>query len=138
MNIPWFFLVYTLDRQDDIPDGLFKQMLSVQTATNEFLRQYWHSVYPSATEPQSSSTTPAQRAAKASKMIGYVSQTAEKVSILKKTAEQNGIDTKHIETVTAGVISPLLILTRPQAMKPTLAAAETALTFNRTRKVPRA
>ena len=71
-------------------------------------------------------------------MIGYVAQTVEKVNILKKTAEQNGIDTKHMETVTASVISPHLILTCPQAMKPTLAAAEKALTFNRTRKVPRA
>ncbi|KAK2464236.1 hypothetical protein APHAL10511_003693 [Amanita phalloides] len=104
-------------RRNDIPDGLLKQMKSCQVATNEFLRQYWFSVYLPATE----TATPAQRAAKAIKMMGYIAQTPSKVNAMKKLAEQSGIDPMRIET----------------AMKPVLAAVDTALTFNRSRKMPR-
>ncbi|KAF8628918.1 hypothetical protein AX15_003696 [Amanita polypyramis BW_CC] len=109
-------------RRSDIPDGLFKQMKSCQIATNEFLRQYWTSVYPPITELQNLNTaSPAQRAMKAAKMIGYIAQTPEKVTLLKRIAEQSGVDSTRID----------------MAMKPILSAVETALAFNRTRKLPR-
>ncbi|PFH53830.1 hypothetical protein AMATHDRAFT_137016 [Amanita thiersii Skay4041] len=106
-------------KKNDIPDGLFKQMTACQITANEFLRQFWSSVYPPLAELQTISVvTPAQRSAKAAKMIGYISQTPEKVNILKAIAEQNGIDPNRIET----------------AMKPILNAVESALSFYRTRK----
>ncbi|KIL65942.1 hypothetical protein M378DRAFT_192221 [Amanita muscaria Koide BX008] len=109
-------------RKNNIPDGLFKQMASAQTSANEFLRQYWSSIYPPLTESQNTIiSTPSQRTARASKMIGYITHVPENINMLKKTAEQNGIDPRLIET----------------AMKPTLTAVETALAFNRTRRVPR-
>ncbi|KAF8348312.1 hypothetical protein F5887DRAFT_1255480 [Amanita rubescens] len=109
-------------RRSDIPDGLLKQMKSCQIATNEFLRQYWSSVYPPTAESQTiMMAAPAQRAAKATKMISYIAQTSEKVNLMKRLAEQSGIDPTRIET----------------AMKPVLIAVEAALAFNRTRKPPR-
>ncbi|KAF8635215.1 hypothetical protein AX17_003991 [Amanita inopinata Kibby_2008] len=109
-------------RKSDIPDGLFKQMKMCQTATNEFLRQFWSCVYPPVAEMQNVTVaTPAQRATKATKMIGHIAQTPEKIKLLMKTAEQHGVDPCRIETV----------------MKPTLNAAESALSFHRTRKLPR-
>ena len=84
----------------DIPDGLLRQMKSCQIATNEFLRQYWSSVYPPVTESQTVATaTPVQRAARATKMISYIAQTPEKVDVMKRLAEQSGIDPTRIETV---------------------------------------
>ncbi len=50
---------------------------------------------------------PAQRAAKATKMISYIAQTSEKVNVMKRLAEQSGIDPTRIETVTIAYFSSL-------------------------------
>lgn len=90
--------------EDDIPDGLFRQMTTCQTAANEFLRQFWLAIYPPLGELQTAaSATPAQRATKAAKMIGYISKTHEKVYALVKTAEQHGIDATRVENVSPNV-----------------------------------
>lgn len=102
------------NKKGDIPDGLLKQMKSCQVATNEFLRLYWSSVYPPVTESQTIATaTPAQRAAKATKMISYIAQTPDKVNVMKRLAEQSGIDPTRIETVSVTCFS-LLSLNVPR------------------------
>ena len=75
-------------------------MSTCQVAANEFLRQFWLATYPPAVEAQTvSSATPAQRAAKAAKMIGYISKTEEKVQALVETAQQHGIDPLRVHNV---------------------------------------
>ncbi|PCH43612.1 hypothetical protein WOLCODRAFT_122269 [Wolfiporia cocos MD-104 SS10] len=112
-------------KKHDIPDGLFRQMTTCQTAANEFLRQFWLSIYPPILEGQTASTaTPAQKAAKAAKMIGYLSNTHEKVDALLHTARAEGVDFARVQV----------------AMKPVLDAVDKALAFWRARSskaVPR-
>ncbi|KAL0956420.1 hypothetical protein HGRIS_002568 [Hohenbuehelia grisea] len=106
-------------RKNDIPVGLFTQMTTCQTAANEFLRQFWLSMYPQPNDVQTVVVaTPAQRAAKAEKMIGYLSKTKEKVDALVRTAQADGVDHNRVEV----------------AMKPLLNAVDWALTFYHTRK----
>ncbi|KAF5351862.1 hypothetical protein D9756_007575 [Leucocoprinus leucothites] len=107
-------------RKNDIPDGLFRQMTTCQTAANEFLRQFWSATYPPPVDSQSvlSVATPAQRATKAAKMIGYLAKTPEKVEALVRMSQQHGIDGSKVET----------------AMKPVLNAIDQALNFHRNRK----
>ncbi|KDR75194.1 hypothetical protein GALMADRAFT_249153 [Galerina marginata CBS 339.88] len=106
-------------KKNEIPDGLFRQMTTCQTAANEFLRQFWLATYPPPGDIQKiASATTAQRAAKAAKMIGYISKTPEKVHALVQTAQQHGIDQSRLET----------------AMKPVLVASEQALNFYRNKK----
>ncbi|KAF9469932.1 hypothetical protein BDZ94DRAFT_1243580 [Collybia nuda] len=103
-------------RKNDIPDGLFRQMTTCQTAANEFLRQFWSSMYPPPMELHTTMiATPAQRTAKAAKMIGYISKTHEKVNALVQMAQQHGVDPARVET----------------ALKPILNAVDQALVFHR-------
>ncbi|KAF8210572.1 hypothetical protein K438DRAFT_1809924 [Mycena galopus ATCC 62051] len=105
-------------RKNDLPETLFRQMTICQTATNEFLRQFWSSMYPPAAEVQVVvAATPAQRAAKAAKMIGYLAKTQEKVDALVYMGPQHKVDPARIEI----------------AMKPVLNAANRAITFHRTK-----
>ena len=77
-------------------------MTTCQTAANEFLRQFWSATYPPPAEFQTvAATTPAQRAAKAAKMITYISKTHEKVKAIVQVAQQHGIDPSRVETVSA-------------------------------------
>ncbi|KAL9711590.1 RNA polymerase II transcription factor B subunit 1 [Leucoagaricus gongylophorus] len=107
-------------QRNDIPNGLFRQMIACQTAANEFLRQFWSAIYPSPVDSQSilSIATPAQRAAKATKMIGYLSKTPEKVEALVRVAQQHGVSGSKVET----------------AMRPMLNAVDRALNFQRNKK----
>ncbi|KAK7472733.1 RNA polymerase II transcription factor B subunit 1 [Stygiomarasmius scandens] len=107
-------------KRNDIPEALFRQMRTCQTAANEFLRQFWTATYPPITDGPSL-TTPAQRAAKASKMIGYLSKTPEKVAAIVQTAKQQGVDPGRVEV----------------AMKPVLDAVDRALAFQRNKKMSR-
>lgn len=89
-----------LTATDEIPDGLFRQMTTCQTAANEFLRQFWLATYPPLGDFETAaSPTPAQRAVKAAKMIGYISKTEEKVHALVQTAANHGIDPARVEIV---------------------------------------
>lgn len=75
-------------------------MTACQTAANEFLRQFWLAIYPPLSDLQTASAaTPAQKAAKAAKMIGYLEQTSEKVNGLVQTASRSGVDPGKIRTV---------------------------------------
>ncbi|KAF8070610.1 hypothetical protein FPV67DRAFT_1561376 [Lyophyllum atratum] len=102
-------------RKNDIPDGLLRQMTTCQTAANEFLRQFWSAVYPPPMELQTVMVaTPAQRAVKAAKMVGYIAKTHEKVNALVKLAQQHGVDPGRVEA----------------ALKPVLNAVDQALAFH--------
>jgi len=90
---------------DDIPDGLFRQMTTCQTAANEFLRQYWLATFPPPSEIQTIPTTPQQRAAKAHKMIEYISKTRDKVHALVQAAQRHGIDSSRVEIVSIRIYS---------------------------------
>ncbi|KAI0930476.1 hypothetical protein AcW1_009147 [Taiwanofungus camphoratus] len=111
-------------KKHDIPEDFFRQMTTCQTAANEFLRQFWLSIYPPPMEMQTlAAATSAQKAAKASKMVAYLSKTHEKVDALVRAARQEGIDPARVQI----------------GMKPILDAVDHALVFWRARgaKVPR-
>ncbi|TRM69400.1 hypothetical protein BD626DRAFT_393645 [Schizophyllum amplum] len=107
-------------QKNDIPPDLFRQMASCQTAANEFLRQFWGALYPRAGElPMSGgATNPAQRAAKAAKMAGFLARTPEKVDALVQQAEELGVDAKRVNI----------------AMQPVLNAVERALAVHKARQ----
>ena len=85
---------------DDVPEALFRQMRTCQTAANEFLRQFWLAIYPPSSDLQTASlTTPAQKAQKAAKMIGYLEKTHEKVNAIVYAASQEGVDAARVKTV---------------------------------------
>ncbi|CDO75354.1 hypothetical protein BN946_scf184966.g22 [Trametes cinnabarina] len=87
-------------RKHDLPEGLFRQMTTCQTAANEFLRQFWLAIYPPPSETQTISVaTPAQKAAKAAKMIAYLGKTHEKVEAIVLTAQQEGVDPSRVKVV---------------------------------------
>lgn len=79
---------------------VYGQMMACQTAANEFLRQFWLAIYqPPSDLPTASAATPAQKAAKATKMIAYLDQMSEKVNALAFAATQSGVDGTKIRTV---------------------------------------
>jgi hypothetical protein len=86
---------------EDIPETLMRQMSTCQTAANEFLRQFWLSVYPppSQLSVPLTETVKIQRASKAAKVIGYLATTREKVTALVRTATQEKVDPKRVEMV---------------------------------------
>ena len=75
-------------------------MISCQTATNEFLRQFWGSMFPQQSDfPTVGSLNAASRAAKAAKMAGYLERTPEKIKAIIQAAEHAGVDRAKVETV---------------------------------------
>jgi transcription initiation factor TFIIH subunit 1 len=120
---------------DEIPDGLFRQMTTCQTAANEFLRQFWTTIYPPPVEVQTLAVfTAAQRTAKAARMIGYISKTHEKVDALIRTAQQHGLDASRVEIVSLSILCRIKTdHYHTQAMKPILDAVDQAISFHRSR-----
>ena len=79
-------------------------MRTCQTAANEFLRQFWSSVYPPASDAQNPvSSTPTQKIAKAAKMAGYLANTPEKVEAIVRAAVSLDCDPHKIEVVSGHV-----------------------------------
>lgn len=92
-------------KNHDVPESLLKQMETCQTAGNEFLRQFWSAVYPSAFEVQSQSATPAvYREAKADRMVEYIARTPAKVEALVQEARASGVDPGRVQSA----LQPLL------------------------------
>jgi transcription initiation factor TFIIH subunit 1 len=57
-------------------------------------------MYPPATEqPFLAQATPAQKVAKAAKMVGYLGKTPEKVNALIQAAQAEGVDGSRVEIV---------------------------------------
>ena len=76
-------------------------MRTCQTAANEFLRQFWSSIYPSANEHQLAPATPAQKNAKATRMVGYLVKTPQKVDAIVTAAHRAGVDRSKIIVVSS-------------------------------------
>lgn len=91
-------------RKADIPEEIFRQMRTCQTAANEFLRQFWSAIYPSLGETLGGPTTPAQKTAKATRMVGYLTKTPEKVAAIIKAAETAEVDRGRVQTVRSSVL----------------------------------
>ena len=84
----------------DIPEALFRQMTTCQTAGNEFLRQFWAAIYPPASDLQTLATASlAHKAAKADRMADYLSRTPAKVDALVYIARQEGVDVIKVQAV---------------------------------------
>jgi hypothetical protein len=83
----------------DIPEEIFRQMRTCQTATNEFLRQFWSAVYPPIGETLGGPTTLTQKTAKATRMAGYLTKTPEKVAAILRAAEMPGVDRTRVQIV---------------------------------------
>ena len=72
--------------KNDFPPSLFASMRTCQTAANEFLRQFWTSIFPPIAHlglSNGSLSTAAEqqyRTTKAAKMAGYLGKTHEKVA----------------------------------------------------------
>jgi len=112
-------------KKKEIPETLIRQMSTCQTAANEFLRQFWTSIYPPSSHFSAplSEAAKSQRAAKEAKMAGYLASTHEKVAALVRAATFEKVDPKRVET----------------AMQPIITAVDKALAFHRARtlKAPR-
>jgi transcription initiation factor TFIIH subunit 1 len=91
----------------EIPENLFRQMTTCQTAANEFLRQFWSAVCPPPADAHAvgAPPTPAQRTAKAGKMAGYLAKTHDKVDALVRAAQAEGGDPKSVQ-----IVSPMRFL----------------------------
>lgn len=83
------------------PSDLTKSISSFVTTSNEFLRQFWFAVLP----PQSGDISfaarmsPEEKAAKAQRMISYLSRTEERVQALAKQAAALGIKEDKVRAV---------------------------------------
>jgi transcription initiation factor TFIIH subunit 1 len=91
-------------RKAEIKEEVFRQMRTCQTAANEFLRQFWFAIYPPAGETLGGATTLAQKTAKATRMVGYLTKTPEKVAAIIRAAEVAGVDRGRVQTVTASLV----------------------------------
>lgn len=89
----WYALVA------DFPPDLFRQLTTCQTAANEFLRQFWTSIYPPPSDLPTPSVSAAQRSVKAAKMAVYLSKTHEKVDALVRAAVLEGIEGNRVVIV---------------------------------------
>jgi len=92
-------------RKADIPEDIFRQMRTCQTAANEFLRQFWTAIYPPVGETLGGPTTPAQKMTKATRMAGYLAKTPEKVAAIIRAAEMAGADRARVQTVSLIVLT---------------------------------
>jgi transcription initiation factor TFIIH subunit 1 len=90
-------------RKADIPEEIFRQMRTCQTAANEFLRQFWSAIYPRVGETVGGPTTLAQKTAKATRMAGYLTKTPEKVAAIIRAAELGGVDRGRVQIVSASM-----------------------------------
>jgi len=104
----------------DLPEQLLSQMSTCQTAANEFLRQFWVSLFPAVQDLRSPNFNKFsdQRESKAAKMIAYLQTTREKVKALLALAAQLNIDPVVVET----------------AMQPLMTSVQHAVRFYQQRK----
>ena len=84
-----------------IPEAVLRQMTSCQSAANEFLRQFWSAVLPAKAFDitVAAHATPAQKAARAQKMIGYLERTEERVRGVLSEAQSANVDPQRVRFV---------------------------------------
>lgn len=103
------FLI-TVSSAADFPPGLFRQLTTCQTAANEFLRQFWTSIYPPPSDLPTPTSTASQRSAKAAKMAGYLSKTHEVVGALVRAAVLEGVEGNRVVVVRGCLSLGMLII----------------------------
>jgi len=85
-------------RRSDFPEALLLEMTGLQTATSEFLRQFWSAVHPPPPEQGVLSiATPTQLLDREEKMAGYLSQTEVKIEAILRTASTLGADPGKVQ-----------------------------------------
>ncbi len=92
-------------RKVDIPEDIFRQMRTCQTAANEFLRQFWSAIYPPVGETLGGPTTLAQKMTKATRMAGYLAKIPEKVAAIIRAVETAGVDRDRVQIVCLPILS---------------------------------
>lgn len=93
---------------DVFPEHFLRQLTTLQSSSNEFLRQFWSAILPpKATDAKS---TPAARAAKAARMKEYLDKVEEKVQGILKQARE-GIERDRVEAVSPSVVLFVIPLT---------------------------
>lgn len=83
-----------------LPQSTLNAMTACQSATMEYLRHYWAALSPDAAA--NARLTPAQRAAKAQRMIGYLARTQQRVDAI--IAEAKGVESSRIEAALGPVL----------------------------------
>jgi transcription initiation factor TFIIH subunit 1 len=89
-------------KANSIPEAVLRQMISLQSTSNEFLRHFWSSVLPPRAGDISftAKATPVQKAARAQKMISYLEKTPDRLEqILDDASEQMQVDPERIRAV---------------------------------------
>ncbi|KAN0125315.1 hypothetical protein V8E53_015625 [Lactarius tabidus] len=113
----------------DIPEEIFRQMRTCQTATNEFLRQFWSAVYPPIGETLGGPTTLTQKTAKATRMAGYLTKTPEKVAAILRAAEMPGVDRTRVQIGMQPILDATKRALETRKAAPSARRAETSYNF---------
>jgi len=93
-------------RRDVIPPSISQQMTTCATAANEFLRQFWTAIYPPINEaPAITNSTPAQKSARMTKMVTYLTRTHEKVDAIIDAAQEEGVDLHVMQAAFAPLVA---------------------------------
>ena len=88
----------------DFPEALLLEMTGLQTATSEFLRQFWSAVHPPPPEQGVLSiATPTQLSDREEKMASHLSQTEVKIEAILRTASTLGADPGKVQAVSPGL-----------------------------------
>jgi hypothetical protein len=83
---------------DHLPEDLVQAMANVQTATSEFLRQFWAAIYDDKESGKERSD----------KMASYLLNTQTKIAPIMTVARNQGYDPQLVRDVSP-VLSPLLV-----------------------------
>ena len=77
--------------KQQFPETVLRSMLSCQASANEFLRHFWSAILPSNPSDfgysAASMAAPAQKAAKAVRMMGYLEKTQERVDTIVQQSQ---------------------------------------------------
>jgi transcription initiation factor TFIIH subunit 1 len=89
-------------KANTVPDAILRQMVSLQSSSNEFLRHFWAAIVPprEGDITFAAKATAAQKAARAKKMIGYLEKTAERVDQVVEDAQgDKSVDPERVKAV---------------------------------------
>jgi transcription initiation factor TFIIH subunit 1 len=86
---------------DSFPEDILRQMVTCQAAAYEFVRHFWAAVSPPKPGDISAAAmaTPAQKAAKAQRMLSYLEKTGERVDTVVQKAAQQKVDATRVKQV---------------------------------------
>ena len=85
-----------------LPQATLNAMAACQSATMEYLRHFWTALSPDAAA--NARLTAAQRAAKAQRMVGYLSRTQQRVDAVIADAAKKGVEAVRVEHALGSVV----------------------------------